>query len=840
MTPGSRRHSEASFRLKAPVSWIREYAALPEDVSSEQLAQKLTRLGLKVEALERAGDAIVGVLAVGEVLTVQPELQSNGKTINWCTVSVGEVYGNGEPLGIVCGAHNFSAGDLVVVALPGTVLPGKLEISERRTYGHLSAGMICSAHELGIGDDHEGIVVLPAEAGAPGDDARVVLGFGDDVIELEINPDRAYALSVRGIARDAALGFGVAFSDPCNRPVPESDAMAYDVKIESDTGCDAFSGRAVTGFDPASPTPPWMARRLVQCGIRPISLAVDVTNYVMLETGQPIHGYDRDRLRGPIRVRNARAGEVLRTLDGVDRELSTEDVLITDDSGPIGLAGVMGGETTELSPTTTSIFIEAAHWEPARVFRTGKRHKLGSEAARRFERGVDPTITLQAADRVAELLVEHGGGRLEPKVTHVATPQSTVVISFDPTLPSRRTGVDISIATTTAALIGVGCLQHPNGDRLEVTVPPWRPDIRDPADLVEEVARVVGYDKIPSAVPVAPAGRGLTHPQQLRRRAGRVLAGEGYIEVVSFPFIGDGDLDRLGLDSDDVRRRTLHLANPLSNQEPAMATTLLPGMLKTIARNVGRGATSFSLFEMTSVTYPMSMEPAPILGVDRRPSDAELRELQDALPDQPMHLAVTATGDREFPGWWGAGRRASWADAVDAVRAVAESFGLELEVTAGVRAPWHPGRCAVLSVAGELVGHAGELHPRVCHAYGVPVRTAAAEVDLDVLIRHAVSIIAAPMVSDFPIAKEDVALVVADDVPAATVEAALRAGAGDLLEKVYLFDVYTGAQIGPGKKSLAFALRFRASDRTLTEAETAQARAAAVAAARERCGAVQR
>ena len=308
--------------MKAPVSWIREYAALPADLATATLTARLTLLGLKLEALHRAGDQISGPLVVGRVLTMEPEPQKNGKTINWCTVDVGDANGTGEPQGIVCGAHNFAAGDLVVVVLPGGVLPGGFEISARKTYGHVSAGMICSSRELGTGDDHDGIIVLPADAGQPGDDAFAVLGLDEEVIEFEINPDRAYALSLRGVAREAALGFDVPFTDPADRPEPVSDELAHRVEVADDTRCDVFSGRSVSGFDPSAPTPAWLARRIQQCGMRPISLAVDVTNYVMLELGQPIHGFDRDKLSGPIRVRLAEEGERLRTLDGVDRTLT--------------------------------------------------------------------------------------------------------------------------------------------------------------------------------------------------------------------------------------------------------------------------------------------------------------------------------------------------------------------------------------------------------------------------------------------------------------------------------------------------------------------------------------
>jgi phenylalanyl-tRNA synthetase beta chain len=349
-----------------------------------------------------------------------------------------------------------------------------------------------------------------------------------------------------------------------------------------------------------------------------------------------------------------------------------------------------------------------------------------------------------------------------------------------------------------------------------------------------------GYDRIPSVLPQAPAGRGLTRGQQLRRRVGRALAGAGWVEVVDFPFVGDADLDALELPADDPRRRVLRLHNPLSSEAPSMTTTLLPALLRTTARNLGLGAGSVQVFETAAVTRPRDGGPAPILPVDRRPTDAELAELLAALPDQPLHLALVATGDLVPSGWWGAGRRADWSDAVDAVRRVGDELGLALTTRAAALAPWHPGRCAELLLGDAVVGHAGELHPRVCATFGLPARSVAAEVSLEVLLEHAVHLRPAPRLSSFPVAKEDVALVVADDVPAATVETALREGAGDLLESVQLFDVYTGAQAGEGHRSLAFALRFRAPDRTLTEQETGAARAAAVARAGEVCGAVQR
>ncbi|MET0999620.1 MAG: phenylalanine--tRNA ligase subunit beta, partial [Marmoricola sp.] len=807
--------------MKAPVSWIREYADLPADVTVEDLAARLTALGLKLEAIERPGHDITGPLVIGRVLTMEAEPQKNGKTINWCQVDVGDANGTGEPQGIVCGAHNFAPGDLVVVVLPGGVLPGGFEISARKTYGHVSAGMICSARELGLGDDHDGIIVLPADAGEPGEDVFELLHLRDEVIEFEINPDRAYALSLRGVAREAALAYGVAFHDPADREVPAADAAGHPVVIDDPEGCPVFVARTVTGVDPAAPTPSWMARRLLLLGQRPISLAVDVTNYVMFELGRPIHGYDADKLAGPIRVRRAAPGEHLTTLDGNDRALSPEDLVVTDDSGIIGLGGVMGGETTEMSATTTHVLIEAAHWDARSMFRTGRRHKLTSEAGKRNERGVDPTICEAAAQRVAELLAEYGGGTIEPGVTVVGQAPEPATITIPIDLPARVTGMDIASHTTIANLEAVGCEVTAAADTLDARVPSWRPDLEDPFDLVEEVARIVGYENVPSVLPTAPSGLGLTPAQSMRRRIGRTLAGAGYVEVLNFPFVGEVDFDRLGLEAADSRRTALRLANPLSNEEPLMTTTLLPGLLRTVARNVSRGTSDLALFEAAPVTLPHPGEGTPILPVDRPPTEGEWDDLNKGLPEQPLHLAFAVCGDRDRGGWWGKGRPAGWNDVIETARTVATALGLELTVRSAGLAPWHPGRCAELLVGETSVGHAGELHPKVCRAFGVPARTAVAELDLDALLARAETVPTAPDFSTYPVAKEDVALVVDEDLPAEELAATLREGAGPLCESVRLFDVYTGPQVGEGRKSLAFALRFRAPDRTLTEKDTA-------------------
>ncbi|WP_426246248.1 phenylalanine--tRNA ligase subunit beta [Nocardioides sp. LHG3406-4] len=830
--------------MKAPLSWIREYVDLPAGVSLDDLTWRLTMLGLKLEGLHHPADEITGPLVIGRVLTLEKEPQKNGKTINWCTVDVAGANGTGEPQGIVCGAHNFVEGDLVVVCLPGAVLPGGFAISARKTYGHVSAGMICSASELGLPDDsfggQDGIIVLPPGTGAPGDDAFGVLGLDDAVIEFEINPDRAYALSVRGIAREAALGFSAPYADPAHRDTPAANEQGYPVVVDDAPGCPVFVARSVTGFRPDAPTPDWMARRLTQAGMRPISLGVDITNYVMLELGQPLHAYDRDRLAGPIRVRRASAGEQITTLDGVRRTLDAEDLLITDDSGPIGIAGTMGGQTTELSETTTSVVIEAAHFDAVSIFRSEKRHKLPSEASKRFERGVDPELPTAAADRAVALMVELGGATDDGGVTVVGAPPERTRITIPADLPARISGLDIDAGTARDHLAAVGCDVTPDGDQLTAVVPSWRPDLTDPYDLVEEVVRIVGYDTLPSVLPAAPAGHGWTPVQRLRRRVGLTLAGAGWTEAVTYPFVGEADWDRLTLPADDPRRTALRIANPLNNEEPLLTTTLLPGLLKALARNVGRANADIALFEHSLVFRPTGNEKAPILGVDGPPTAEEWAAIEKAVPSQPMHLAVAVSGQRERSGWWGAGREAGWADAIGAVRDVARALGVEVDVHADSSAPWHPGRCAAFRIGERVIGYGGELHPSVCRAYGVPPRTAVAEVDLDALLERAQQVVPGPTFSSYPVAKEDVALVVDASVPAASVEAALREGAGELLESIQLFDVYTGPQVGDGKKSLAYALRFRAADRTLTEAETTSARDAAVAAAAERTGAVQR
>ncbi|MFE7135398.1 phenylalanine--tRNA ligase subunit beta [Streptomyces sp. NPDC057638] len=840
--------------MRVPLSWLREYVDLPTTESGRDVQKKLIAAGLEVETVERVGAGLTGPLVVGRVSSIE-ELTEFKKPIRHCLVDVGQANQTGEPQEIICGARNFAVGDKVVVALPGAVLPGDFRIAERKTYGRMSRGMICSSDELGMGDDGtKGIIVLPPEYEV-GTDAVALLELYDEVLDIAVTPDRGYALSIRGVARETATAYGLPLRDPALLDVPGPNAHGYPVTVSDPLGCDRFTARTVTGLNPEARSPIWLTRRLQKAGMRPVSLAVDITNYVMLELGQPLHAYDRALVHGTIGVRRAQAGEKLTTLDGVARVLDAEDLVITDERGPIGLAGVMGGAHTEIADPevdpetgavrgTRDVVIEAAHFDPVAIARTARRHKLSSEASKRFERGVDPLAGAAAAQRTVDLLTLLAGGTAEPGVTQVIAPSAPRTVAMPADHPDRVAGVAYGRETVVRRLQEVGCDVY-GQDELVVTIPSWRPDLAEPNDLAEEVIRLEGYENLPSTLPRPPAGRGLTERQRLHRRVGRALSGAGYTEAPNYPFIGERVLDQLDLPADDPARKLVTLVNPLSDEEPALRSTLLPGLLGALRRNDGRGSHDLALFETGLVFHPSGGPSAPVdIPVDRRPTEEQIAALDAALPAQPRHAAVVLTGAREQAGWWGQGRPGDWADAIEAARLVARECGAELAVEQGQYGPWHPGRCAVLSVVlggvKTVVGHAGELHPRVIKALGLPSRTCAMELDLDQVMRAGEGELSAPRISTFPVATQDVALVVDQDVPAAAVEHLLRVGAGELLESVRLFDVFTGEQIGAGKKSLAYALRFRAPDRTLTVEEATAARDAAVALVGEHIGAVLR
>ena len=819
--------------MRVPLSWLREYA--PVELSATALAELLVRAGLEVETIHTIGDDIRGVV-VAEVLEVE-ELTGFKKPIRYVRVGTG----SGDH-SVVCGAQNFAVGDRVALAPPGAVLPGDFRISAREAYGRTSDGMICSARELGIGDDHTGILVLDRDAPL-GADVVEQLGLRDEVLDIAVTPDRGYCLSIRGVAREAATATGVAFADPGVGAVAPPASGGFAVTVEDSDGCPRYVALGVTGLDPQAGSPLWLRQRIALAGMRPISLAVDVTNYVMQALGQPLHAFDRALLSGGISIRRAGSDARITTLDDVERALHPEDLLICDASGPIAIAGVMGGRATEVTAATTDVLVESAHFDARSIARTSRRHNLVSEASKRFERGVDPDVAPVAAALAVDLLVRLGGAAADSGGTDIDHRRERVEIVMPVDAPSRRAGRDYPADVVLRRLRDIGAevmgAEVSGADPVTVVPPSWRPDITEVVDLTEEVIRLEGYDTVPSVLPAAPAGGGLTAVQRARRAVGRALAARGFAEVSPYPFMSEGALDALGLPPDDVRRRARRLANPVAETEPLVRTTLLPGLAAVVASNVSRGLPDVAVFELGTVARARAASPAaPRPGVDGRPGTDLLAGLEASLPAQPELVAVLLTGRIELPGWWGSGRLAAWADAVAAARAVAAAVGAPMEVRrSDDTPPWHPGRCAELRVGDVVVGHAGELHPRACAALDLPARSAAMELDVGALWPWATSHPTAPPLSTYPPALVDVALIVSDSTPAAAVEEALRAGAGELLEDIRLFDYYVGPQVGPHQRSLAYALRFRAPDTTLTDEEVNALRDAAVAEAHSRVGA---
>ncbi|CAN5122511.1 phenylalanine--tRNA ligase subunit beta [soil metagenome] len=828
--------------MRVPVSWLREFVDVPAESTPEDLLAALVKVGFEEEEIHRS--ELTGPIVVGRVVSLEPEPQSNGKTINWCQVDVGE----SEPRGIVCGAHNFAAGDLVVVTLPGAVLPGPFPIAARKTYGHVSDGMIASARELGLGDEHSGILRLE-ELGidaTPGADAIPLLGLDDWAVEINVTPDRGYAFSIRGVAREYAHSTGVEFHDPADAVTPVRGegfevSIADSAPIRGRLGVVGFVTRVVRGVDATRPTPDWMATRLRLAGLRSISLLVDITNYVMLELGQPIHGYDFDKISGGFVVRRAAKGETFVTLDGQKRSLDPEDLLIADDSGPVGLAGVMGGASTEISDSTTTVLVEAATWEPVTIARTARRHKLLSEAAKRYERGVDPAVGEAGAARVVQLMVELAGGTADALGSFWSIAEAPSSIELPAGYVNAITGADYSDDESVRSLTEIGCTVETTDAGWLVTPPSWRPDLTDKATLVEEVARVVGYDRIPAVLPTAPPGRGLTRAQRLRRAAANVLAANGLVEVLAYPFLSAAQNASFGSAEGSVP--AIRLLNPLDAEAAQLRTSLLPGLIATAHRNLSRGLVDVAIFELGStfrpaagVTYGSGPLPSGVL----RPSDGELSELLGSIPPQPLTLAALLLGDAVAKQPGQAARRVGLVDAFDVVRQLATAVGAVVDFRQGSHQAFHPGRTAELFAGQRSIGFAGQLLPSLAEELDLPRTVAVVELDLGALIESARPDVLPRPLSGFPAATQDLSLVVPVEVPAGDLLSTVVEGAGDLLEDARLVDDYRGSGLAEGTKSVTLALRFRASERTLTASEASAAKLAGAALAAERHGATIR
>jgi phenylalanyl-tRNA synthetase beta chain len=825
--------------MRIPLSWLAEYVELPAGSTPESVMADLVKVGLEEEATHSFD--VSGPIVVGQVLEFVSEAQANGKTIRWCQVQVAPkgkkaADGGDSVRGIVCGASNFEVGDKVVVSLPGAILPGNFAISARSTYGHISDGMIASGRELNLSDDHDGILLLSSIGLDPevGTDAIALLGLFDSAAEINVLPDRGYCLSIRGVAREYSHSTGSAFEDPAQKIKPVSGegfglVIKDDNPIRGKKASQSFVLRSAVNIDATRPTPTWMRARLKLAGMRSISVAVDITNYVMLELGQPVHAYDLDKIKGGFTIRRAKAGETLVTLDGQQRKLDAEDLLITDDSGPIGLAGVMGGSSTEVSASTARVLIEAAHFDGISVARTARRQKLFSEASKRYERGVDPRIGELAAARVIELLVAHAGATagsigasqldLDPERT-VFLPEGFV---------SSVMGVDYSAAEIKKVLQDIGATVSEGASGLDVVVPSWRPDLQHKTDLVEEIARITGYDRIGSVLPVAPPGRGLTRQQQFTRSILNSLAAASCTEVLSYPFLSASSND---LFADP--KKAVALANPLQEEAGQLRMSLIPGLIETARRNLSRGLTDLAIVEQGSVFVARKAKPSTFPDTANKPSEQEIANIQSGIPSQPKHIAGLFLGSRVIGKSSQKSLASGIEDALEAARVVGFAVGVEFSVRQATPKGLHSGRSADLLVDESIVGVVGELAPSLSKSRDLPRTVGVFEIDLDALFKAApLSIVARPF-GTLPAATQDLSLVVDIATPAAEVLVAVKQGAGELLEDIVLTDDYRGPNVQEGSKSLTFALRFRAMDRTLTQVEATQARDAGVEMARKK------
>ena len=815
--------------MRAPLSWLKEFVDIPASLSAEDISQGLVRVGFEVEEVIYQGKDVQGPLSFGEVLSIE-EITEFKKPIRYVGLDCGE----GHTRFVICGATNFAVGDIVLVALPGAVLPGDFAIAARETYGKTSNGMICSSRELALSDEHAGIMVFDKEQVSIKDDVRKTLQIEDVVFDIAVNPDRGYALSIRGVAREIAGAFDLKFVDPIEqvRGISFKDTgKGVQPKIEDKESASIFYLRTLSHFDSSALTPLWMRRRIEKMGMRSISLVVDITNYVMLEFGQPLHAFDRSKIKGALRVKRAEKSEKFTTLDGQERVLDPLDLVISDDHSALALAGTMGGLHSEITDQTTEIALEAVRFNPVAIAQNSRRHRISSEASRRLERGVDPSLAELASARFVQLLTEHSSAQHVETVCVGAANYPSAFL-FDPADISKILGFEVKPEEVIRTLKIVGC---DIDKKWNVTPPSWRPDLLSTSDLAEEVARLIGYDSIPSILPDRPLHAALTTKQKRRRKITQFLANRGFAEVLTFPFTNQKSIDELGFLG--PRATTYALANPMSEENPLLRVHIVPGLLEVAARNTSRGAKDFAIFEVGSIfRSTQKLEKSISPDTNKRPSDQVISEIFASVPMQTEMLAALMVGKKEVEDWQGTSEPYTWRDAIAFSQEILELCHLEYEVKRSDLAPWHPGRCAELLVNGVVVMHAGEIHPRILAQYGLPPRSSAFGINMTLLPD-------APMVRPtrvgvMPAATQDVALVVAAHVSADDVLNALKEGAGPLLESISLFDRYD--KIGDGKLSLAFTLTFRSEDRTLTGEEVSEMRESATALAAKRCGAVVR
>jgi phenylalanyl-tRNA synthetase beta chain len=779
--------------MKVLLSWLREFAPFPTD-DPVALGDVMSDLGMAVESIERIGEGLGGIV-VAKVLDLAPH--PNADKIQIVNVDSGD----GVPLQICCGAFNMAVGDLVPLAMLGSTMPDGMEIARRKMRGEWSNGMLCSGRELGLGDDHSGIFILDGSltSGTPIIDA---LGISADVLfDLEINPNRPDAMSVAGVARDLAARLSLPFAIPVPQITEvEGDAgSSVSATIVDGDLCGRMHLRVIDRIV-IGPSPRWIADRLTALGMRPINNVVDASNYVMLELGQPNHTYDLAKVpSGELRVRWARDGESITTLDGIDRTLTgRRDGVITDASDTaIGIAGVMGGASTEISESTTAVVLECAWWQPMAIARSSKFMGLRSEASARFERGTDPEILDLAARRLAELLAPSGARLLSGSVSAEGEMPERKPVEVRTSRVNHLLGTGIESDEISAILrsIGFGVDPSDEPDIWAVTVPTFRPDTVSETDVIEEIARHHGYSRIPNRLPTSTQTGSLTPLQRDRRVIRSVLVGLGVNEAMPLPFLAPGDLARAGLPAAAVT-----ITNPLAAEESVLRTSLLPGLLRAIAYNESHRTDGVRLFEI-----------GKIFGVPAAGG---------TLPDEREHLAVVLV-DSEAPA------------AVQAWNVLVRTLGFADPSIDQSVSPngLHPGRSGALLVAGTVVGEIGEIDPGVLEAHGIRGRVAWLQLDLGVALASDRGQHTYRHISRYPSSDLDLAFEVDESVTAARVQSVLSEAAGDLLVHIHLFDVFRGPSVPDGQRSLAYRLRLQASDRTLTDEDVASVLAACVAAA---------
>jgi phenylalanyl-tRNA synthetase beta chain len=780
--------------MRVPLSWLAEYVDLPEDPST--LADGLTSLGLKVDAIHRPAGDVRGVV-VGEVLAIRAHPRAEKLII------VDVTTGDGER-SIVCGAQNFNVGDRVPVAVVGARLPQGGQVDRKEIRGEISEGMLCSPWELGISDDHSGIMVL-APATRLGADVSDVLGLREVVLDLEITPNRPDAMSLVGVAREVAALNRSQVRVPQASLEEKGPAIGELAKVEVEdlTGCRRYLARAISGVRPG-PSPEWVQRRLSAAGIRPISNIVDATNYALLVLGHPMHAFDLDRLEGRrVVVRRARREERLKTIDGEDRALDLEDLLICDAVRPIGLAGVMGGADSEISDTTERVLLESAYFDPKSILRTSKRHGLRTESSARFERGADPNAIPFAADFATGLILEWAGGEVASGVIdHYPDPIEPKALSLTQNRLNLVLGTNLSVDEASQALARVGLDPTPEDGRIQTKVPTRRPDIGAEEDLIEEVARVVGYEKIPATLPSGRHRVGvLTREQRLIREIRAILTGAGVYEAQTSSLLGPGDLERAGYPAG--RTDAIPLANPLAQEESLLRPTLLPGLVAAVARNVSRRVITVRLFEIGRCFLPS----------------------QDVLPIEPLRLALALHGQVEQE-WYMGGRELDLFDLKGILEVLLDDLRIAGVFEPHATAPFHPARASALKVNEEIVGALGELAPHAQERYDLPNRVLLAELDLAPLLSLSRPPEGLSELPRFPAVLLDLAVAVPEEVPAGALLETAYEAVGEILEEARIFDVYRGEQVGEGWKSIALSLSFRKPDRTLTTEEALAARRA--------------